>query len=155
MRAQALEDAAPMTSSQATPVPQIDPVPRVSIQAFCESAETAAVVQAAIADRRMSKAHVKQNMGGAPAAVEAYRNAPTPNVIILEATANRDALIEQLDEISQFCDAGTKVVMLGKVYDIILYRQLIARGVSEYLVWPFGVVEFVQTISHLFRSEEH
>src|SRR5271170_8042836 len=152
MRAQALEDAGPAMNSQAIAIPQIDPVPRVSIQVFCETSEIATVVQGAINDRRMSKAHVKQNMGGAAAAVEAYRSAPTPDVIILWATANRDALIEQLDELSQFCDAGTKVVILGKVNDIILYRQLIARGVSEYLVWPFGVVEFVQTISHLFRA---
>ena len=27
-----------------------------------------------------------------------------------------------------------------------------ARGVSEYLVWPFSVVDFVQAISHLFRG---
>ena len=98
----------------------------------------------------MTKAHVKQNMGGAAAAVEAYRSAPTPNVIVLEATADRDALLVQLDELSQFCDAGTKVVVLGKVNDIVLYRQLIARGVSEYLVAPFGVVDFVQAMSHLF-----
>ena len=36
---------------------------------------------------------MKQNMGGAAAAVEAYRSAPTPNVIVLEATADRDALV--------------------------------------------------------------
>jgi pilus assembly protein CpaE len=42
------------------------------------------------------------------------------------------------------------VVVLGKLNDIVLYRQLIARGVSEYLVAPFGVVDFVQAISHLF-----
>jgi pilus assembly protein CpaE len=152
MHGQTMEDASPVSSPQTAAIPQIDPVPRVSIQAFCESAETASVVQAAIADRRMSKAHVKQNMGGAPAAVEAYRNAPTPNVIILEATANRDALIGHLDELSQYCDAGTKVIVLGKVNDIVLYRQLIARGVSEYLVWPFGVVDFVHAVSHLFRA---
>jgi pilus assembly protein CpaE len=29
---------------------------------------------------------------------------------------------------------------------------LIARGVSEYLVAPFSAIEFVQTISHLFRT---
>ena len=69
----------PVLNSPATAIPQIDPVPRVSIQAFCETSEIAAVVQSAINDRRMSKAHVKQNMGGAAAAVEAYRNAPTPN----------------------------------------------------------------------------
>jgi pilus assembly protein CpaE len=100
----------------------------------------------------MSKTHVKQNMGGAAAAVEAYRNAPTPNVIVLEATANREALVQQLDELSQFCDAGTKVIVLGRVNDIVLYRQLMARGVSEYLVAPFNAVEFVQAISHLFRQ---
>ncbi len=129
---------------------QIDPVPRVSIQAFCESPDIAAVVSAAISDRRMAKAHVKQNMGGAPAALEAYKSAPTPNVIVLEAPASRDTLLAQLEELAEYCDAGTKVVVLGKLNDIVLYRQLIARGVSEYLVAPFGVVDFIQAISQLF-----
>jgi pilus assembly protein CpaE len=139
------DDGAPM----ARPVAQIDPVPRVSIQAFCESPDVAAIVSAAISDRRMAKAHIKLNMGGAPAAVEAYKSAPTPNVVVLEAAAGRDALLEQLEELAQYCDAGTKVVVLGKLNDIVLYRQLIARGVSEYLVAPFGVVEFVQAMSQL------
>jgi len=132
------------------PIVQIDPVPRVSIQAFCESPDAAAVINAAISDRRMAKAHVKLNMGGAPAAVEAYKSAPTPNVVVLEASAGRDALLEQLEELAQYCDAGTKVVVLGKLNDIVLYRQLIGRGVSEYLVAPFGVVDFVQAMSQLF-----
>lgn len=50
---------------------QIAPVPRISIQAFCEGADLAAVIQEAMADRRMNKAHVKVHMGGAAAAVEA------------------------------------------------------------------------------------
>jgi pilus assembly protein CpaE len=132
------------------PSVQIDPVPRVSIQAFCESQDIATIVSAAISDRRMAKAHFKQNMGGAPAAIEAFRNAPTPNVVVLEAPAGRTSLLEQLEELAQYCDAGTKVVVLGKLNDIVLYRQLIARGVSEYLVAPFGVVDFVHAISHLF-----
>jgi pilus assembly protein CpaE len=134
------------------PLAQIDPVPRVSIQVFCESPNVAATVSAAISDRRMAKAHIKLNMGGAPAAVEAYKSAPTPNVIVLEAPAGRDALIEQLEELAQYCDTGTKVVVLGKLNDIVLYRQLTARGVSEYLVAPFDVVDFVQAMSQLFRA---
>ncbi len=114
-------------------VVQIDPLPRVSIQAFCESVEASAVVADAAADRRMAKAQVKQNMGGAAAALEAYRNAATPNVIVLEAPADRSALIAELDELAQNCDPGTKVVVLGRANDVALYRQLIARGVSEYL----------------------
>ncbi|MGA2046019.1 MAG: AAA family ATPase, partial [Roseiarcus sp.] len=124
----------------------------VSIQAFCETPEIASIIQGAISDRRMSKAHVKVHMGGGPAALEAYRNAPTPNLIILEATHDRDALVGHLDELSQFCDAGTKVIICGKVNDIVLYRQLILRGVSEYLVAPFGVIEFVQAVSHLYTA---
>ena len=143
------DDGAPMDR----PVAQIDPVPRVSIQAFCESPDLAAIVSAAISDRRMAKAHIKLNMGGAPAAVEAYKSAPTPNVVVLEAPPGRDALLEQLEQLAQFCDAGTKVVVLGKLNDIVLYRQLIARGVSEYLVAPFGVVDFVQAMSQLFSVQ--
>jgi pilus assembly protein CpaE len=140
------DDGAPMDRT----IAQIDPVPRVSIQVFCESPDVAGAVSAAISDRRMAKAHIKLNMGGAAAAVEAYKSAPTPNVVVLESPAGRDALLEQLEELAQYCDAGTKVVVLGKLNDIVLYRQLIARGVSEYLVAPFGVVDFVQAISQLF-----
>jgi pilus assembly protein CpaE len=150
MRAQYASNAIDGATPTDRPLGQIEPVPRVSIQAFCESPDIAAIVSAAISDRRMAKAHVKQNMGGAPAAVEAYKSAPTPNVVVLEAPASRDALLGQLEELAEYCDAGTKVVVLGKHNDIVLYRQLIARGVSEYLVAPFGVVDFIHAISQLF-----
>ena len=130
---------------------QIDPVPRVSIQAFCETAEVAALIGAAATDRRLAKAQVKQNMGGASAAIEVFRNAPTPNVIVLEAPLDERNLIERLDELAHICDAGTKVVVLGRTNDIVLYRQLVARGVNEYLVAPFEVVDFLRAISQLFR----
>src|SRR5450755_2791886 len=151
MRTQTDEMAA-VAAKEMPPTPQISPVPRISIQAFCETQEVAGIVQAAIADRRMNKAHVKLHMGGAPAAVEAYRSAPTPNLIVLEATHDRNALVGYLDELSQFCDAGTKVIICGKVNDIVLYRQLMLRGVSEYLVAPFGVIEFVQAVSNLYTA---
>ena len=65
----------------------IAPAPRVSVQAFCETVETAAAVQAAGEDRRLAKAHVKIQMGGIAAATEAYRSSPTPNVILIETDA--------------------------------------------------------------------
>jgi pilus assembly protein CpaE len=36
----------------------IAPAPRVSVQAFCETVETAAAVQSAGEDRRLGKAHL-------------------------------------------------------------------------------------------------
>ena len=129
----------------------IAPVPRVSVQAFCETQDTAQIIQGAFGDRRMEKAHARLLMGGAPAAVEAFRHAPTPNVIVIESKAERADLIAALDMLSEFCDAGTKVVVIGRVNDITLYRELMARGVSDYLVWPFSVLEFVRVISRLYN----
>lgn len=130
----------------------IAPVPRISLQAFCEAPETARIVQAAATDRRMERAHVSVHLGGALAAIEAYRDAPTPNVIVLDSAAGRGELLSHIDMLAQFCDHGTKVVVAGRINDIVLYRELIARGISEYLVAPFGVLEFIRAISQLYTS---
>ncbi|MET0506815.1 MAG: pilus assembly protein CpaE, partial [Burkholderiaceae bacterium] len=98
----------------------IAPAPRVSVQAFCETVETAATVQAASEDRRLGKAHLKIQMGGMAAATEAYRSAPTPNVIILETEPKTD-ILAGLDGLATVCDAGTRVVVIGKVNDVTLY----------------------------------
>ena len=140
-----------MMGSPDTDAELIPPVPRISIQAFCETQDVAHIIQAATGDRRMEKAHAKVHMGGAPAAVEAFRGAPTPNVIVLESTAERAELLVALETLSEFCDAGTKVVVAGRVNDIVLYRELMARGVSDYLVWPFTVLEFIRVISRLYN----
>src|SRR5262249_39002735 len=112
------------------------PAPRVSIQAFCETADTAAATRNASDDRRMTKAHIKIQMGGVAAAIEAYRSSPTPNVIILETGGNGDDIIAGLDELAEVCDPGTRVLVVGRFNDIVLYRDLIRRGVSEYLIGP-------------------
>ena len=54
----------------------IAPIPRISIQIFCETTDIAQVTQAALADRRMEKAHAKLLMGGAAAALEAFATHP-------------------------------------------------------------------------------
>src|SRR5215813_14543874 len=106
----------------------IAPAPRVSVQAFCETVDTASAVQSAGEDRRLGKAHLKIQMGGMAAAVEAYRSAPTPNVIILE-TESRNNVLSGLDHLASVCDAGTRVVVIGRVNDVALYRELVRRGV--------------------------
>lgn len=130
----------------------IVPVPRVSIQAFCETSDLAGSMQAAVGDRRMAKAHVKVQMGGLIAALEAYKSAATPNVLIIEHLGNGIDLIGGLDSLSQVCDAGTKLVVVGRHNDIILYRELVRRGVSDYLVAPLSPVDLVRAISGLFAE---
>ena len=95
----------------------IAPAPRVSVQAFCETVETAAAVQTAGEDRRLAKAHVKLQMGGLAAALGAYSNAPTPNVIIIESESRGSDLLTGLDSLAEVCDAGTRVVVIGRSGD--------------------------------------
>ena len=130
----------------------IAPIPRITIQAFCERPEVAQSIEAAAEDRRMQKAHVKVQMGGAPAALEAFRNAPTPNVVILESQGERSGLLGCLDSLADVCDAGTKVLVIGHVNDVVLYRELMRRGVSEYLIAPVPVLELVRAVSELFHA---
>jgi pilus assembly protein CpaE len=130
----------------------ISPVPRISIQAFCESAETAATMQAAGQDRRMVRAHLKVQMGGITAAVEAYKASPTPNVIVLESDSQAQGLLSGLDQLSEVCDAGTRVVVIGQTNDILLYRELVRRGISDYLIGPCEPIDLVRALSGLFYS---
>ncbi|MHB2166634.1 AAA family ATPase [Alsobacter sp. R-9] len=131
----------------------VGPVPRIAIQAFCETPDVATVIEQASADRRMNKAFLKVQMGGAPAAVEMYRTAPTPNVIVLEfAAGDGPKLLSSLDELSESCDAGTKVLVIGHVNDVGLYRELIRRGVSEYLITPVDTLGFIGALSDLYNA---
>lgn len=128
----------------------IAPLPRITLQAFCETPAVAATMQAATADRRMDKAHARVQMGGPAAAVEAFRTAPTPNIIVLETVSDPATLIGHLEALSESCDAGTKVVVIGHVNDVQLYRDLIRRGVSEYLIAPLGTLDVLRTLSELY-----
>jgi pilus assembly protein CpaE len=150
-----MSSMAPLTGGTA-PAGAMDEVlpqiPRITIQAFCETHDVAAQVQDAFADRRLNKAQAKMQMGGPPAALEAFRHAPTPNVIILEAVHEPSVLVAQLEELSEACDEGTRVVVIGHRNDILLYRDLVRRGVSDYLVAPVNVLEIVRSISSLYGS---
>ena len=132
----------------------IAPLPRITLQAFCETPSVAATMQAAVADRRMDKAHARIQMGGPAAAVEAFRAAPTPNIIVIETVADPATLVAHLDILSESCDAGTKVVVIGHVNDVQLYRDLIRRGVSEYLIAPLEPLDVLRTLSELYVAPE-
>ncbi len=139
--------------TQDTDAPQkARPIPRISIQAFCEDPKTAEVLQAATADRRLAKSHVSVHMGGAPAAVAHYLESPTPNLIVVETTLPRNQMLSELDRLAECCDAGTKVVVIGHMNDVVLYRELLKRGVSEYLIAPVTPMQFIESLSNLYNN---
>jgi pilus assembly protein CpaE len=131
----------------------IAPAPRVSVQAFCETTATAEAMQSAGLDRRLAKAHLTIKMGGVDAAIETYHSVPTPNVIILETEGSND-ILAGLDQLATVCDAGTRVVVIGNEDDVAPYRELVRRGVSDYVVGPVQTLDVVRSICGLFSASE-
>ncbi len=130
------------------------PIPRISIQAFCEHGDTAEAIQIAADDRRLAKAHVSVHMGGAEAGVAHYQESPTPNLIVIESMLPRMQLIGELDKLAECCDAGTKVVVISNTNDVLLYRELLKRGVSEYLITPISPIQVMESISNLYNDPQ-
>ncbi|MEX6633114.1 AAA family ATPase [Hyphococcus lacteus] len=126
------------------------PVPRISIHAFCEAPDTTTLLEKASVDRRLSKAHLTIHMGGINKAIDHFQTASTPNLIILETMAGGAEIFAKLAELAEVCDPSTKVIIIGRVNDIILYRELIKQGVSEYIVRPNSPLQIIKTIADLY-----
>jgi pilus assembly protein CpaE len=131
----------------------IAPAPRISVQSFCETEATATVARAAAEDRRLAKAHLSVHLGGIAAAIDAYHTAPTPNVIVLESDGRSD-ILAGLDELATVCDPGTRVVVIGRADDVTPYRELVRRGVNDYVVGPVETIDLVRSICGLFSASE-
>jgi pilus assembly protein CpaE len=123
------------------------------VQAFCETTKTAEAMQSAGLDRRLAKAHLTIKMGGMEAAVETFSTVPTPNVIILETQGSND-ILAGLDQLATVCDAGTRVVVIGNENDVAPYRELVRRGVSDYVIGPVETLDVVRAICGLFSASE-
>lgn len=149
-------DQAAVTAAEADlpAMEQLRPIPRVSIQAFCETEAVAKPIERAGEDRRMSKAHLKVHMGGLETAVDFYQTAPTPNLVILESRREPRELIDSLRQLADVCDPTTKVVVIGHYNDVWLYRELIKFGISEYIVAPVSLADIIGVISSIFVNPD-
>ncbi|MBU4434394.1 MAG: CpaE family protein [Alphaproteobacteria bacterium] len=127
-------------------------VPRISIHAFCVRPETGQMIEHAAADRRMARASTTVRDGGLDAAVALYQNQPTPSLVLVESHDGPQRLLHLLDSLAQVCDPGTKVVVIGQANDIALYRELMRRGVSEYLTQPLGPLQVIRAVSGLYAD---
>jgi pilus assembly protein CpaE len=128
-------------------------VPRINIQALCELPETMEVIRTAFADRRMARAHATVAAGGIPEAIRLYQAQSTPSLLMVESTSLRDELLAKLASLAEVCQPDTKVVVLGHANDVVLYRELMRQGVSEYVVAPFAPLQIVEAVASLYRNE--
>lgn len=145
----AFEEAAGTSSG---PAPVITMIPHINIAAFCESENMAQVMRAMAADRRMASAHVDVQMGGMTAAMQVFSASRTPNVLLVESQQRRDGLLAELSKLAPVCDPSSKVIVIGHVNDVVLYRELMREGISEYLVAPLHQLQIIESVGNLFRD---
>lgn len=141
-------------AGQSTGLHAFRPVPRISIQAFCETDAVAKQIARANEDRRMAKTHAQIHMGGVETAVEMFQTVPTPNLILLETSAAPRDMLQSLSTLSEVCDPSTKVVIIGHFNDVWLYRELIRNGISEYMIAPIELADIIGVIGALFVDPE-
>lgn len=127
-------------------------VPRIEIHAYFESDGVGALIGRAGGDRRMMRAQLDVRGGGISAAIDAYKSASTPDLLILQVCGEPAEILSDIDRLAEVCDAATKVLVIGSSNDVRLYRDLISRGVSDYLHESEPPMQVVAAVARLFQS---
>lgn len=127
---------------------------RLSIDAFAATPAFRAAVQDLAADPIFAKCAVGLFDGGLAAAAAHYQAQATPQLVLVEEPGDAGLLQDRLAQLAEVCVAGTRVMVAGAVNDIVVYRRLLAQGVSDYLVTPLAPGQLNQAVRSLFDDPE-
>ncbi len=123
MAQQALKSSAPMGK-------------RRPFMAFVLDDATRATLGRVAEDQGWSDGEILE--GGVREAIDALAGVPTPQVLVIDLSDSNDSLGD-IGSLAEVCDAGTRVIALGNINDVNLFRNLVALGVQDYLVKPVTV----------------
>lgn len=101
--------------------------------AFVGDELTRAALMRLAAERGWPDAHILR--GGVIEAVEILSGIPTPKLIVLDLSDSANPVVD-VAQLSNVCDQGTRVIALGNINDIALFRDLMESGVDDYVLKP-------------------
>lgn len=85
-------------------------------------------------------------------AIEHLRAARSPNILVIDISGNHNPE-QTLEAIAHVCDPEVKVIVVGDVHNVDLYRRLLAMGVSEYLTLPLDNALLMKTLGRLQSNQ--
>ncbi len=85
----------------------------------------------------MGWAPEKVNKGGMRNAVQSLSVTASPQILFVDMSESGDPL-NDINSLAEVCEPGTVVIAAGQVNDVRLYRDLLASGIQDYLLKPFG-----------------
>jgi pilus assembly protein CpaE len=111
--------------------------------AFISDSETQAVVRGACQSRFPG---LQVETGGTKEAVDYLSSGAPPRVLIVDVSDSNKPLTAMLPIVAAFAE-DTRVIAIGGVNDINLYREMIDAGISDYLVKPLSEKALVSALT--------
>jgi len=129
-------------------------LPRADVDVFVLDQRVADICDAASQDWRMSRLGMTIAHGGLDAAMRAYSNRSTPQLLVVEMHEGVNDMLTAVERLASVCDPATNAIIIGAVNDVRLYRTLSQMGVSDYLVAPFDTDDLISSFSRALVSTE-
>jgi pilus assembly protein CpaE len=126
----------------------------VSIGAFIADEGLRAGLEEALSGRLLAGSSVTVRSGGLAAAIAFCGRNATPDILVVEAVADEAGLVDGIDRLAEVCDPDTRLIVVGGSNDISLYRTLLRRGVSDYLVRPIQPAAIVEAVCGLLQESD-
>jgi pilus assembly protein CpaE len=111
------------------------PGPRDPFHAFVCDDHSFDLLRAVAAE--LGWAPEKVNKGGMRNAVQSLSITASPQILFVDMSESGDPL-NDINSLAEVCEPGTVVIAAGQVNDVRLYRDLVASGIQDYLLKPFG-----------------
>ncbi len=89
--------------------------------------------------------------GGLRAAIQAISVTASPRILVVDLPDGSDPLVE-IDNLAEVCEPGTIVLAIGCKNDVALYRELVAKGVHDYLVKPLVAGVMTEALDRAQRA---
>jgi hypothetical protein len=100
---------------------------RLTIDVFCHAEQTSASAKALAEQRAFTRCKIAVRDGGLARAVTHYADHPSPHLIIVEDDGDTGTLQSRLDALAQVVEPGRKLIVVGAVNDISVYRRIVDR----------------------------
>lgn len=125
---------------------------RITIGAFLQNKDSVAALEALKEDRLFFRSTFEVQEGGVEAATAYLGDKRTPDLLVVETTAGKDQMFQQLEALANVCDPGSRVIVIGAENDIELFRTLIQEGISDYLISPVTVEQIRDSAAKIFAD---
>jgi pilus assembly protein CpaE len=125
--------------------------PRIHI--FCEE-DGSIAEEAQMLERRTLRAHAIEILqGGLAGALAAYERAGSPELLVIETHLSPEPLFASLESLAALCQEDTRLIIIGKINDVNVYRAMLRRNISDYLVAPPAPGQLAAAIRSALQPE--